>query len=97
MKFHRISILPMVLFMAACTGGSAPQEANRFLHNLYPGQTFHVTCQDFDSDGDGYVSCTAVQSVAEGATSMPTPLPLECSSDFSWSSGCRIQRARIQQ
>lgn len=92
-----------VVLAGACSGAAAPEEARRFLATLYPGRTFNTTCQQYDSDNDGYVSCTAVERVAvvrmEGDALPPPaePLALECSATLSCSSGCRMQRARINQ
>jgi hypothetical protein len=45
-----------------------------------------ATAQDYDSDGDGYVSCTiAVEGTAQ-------PLAIECKSDWAFGTGCRMQR-----
>jgi hypothetical protein len=43
-------------------------------------------CQDYDSDGDGYVSCTVA---VEGAQQ---PIAIECKSDWAFGTGCRMQR-----
>ncbi len=42
-------------------------------------------CQDYDSDGDGYVSCTV-------AVKGGNPMAIECKSDYALGSGCRMQR-----
>jgi hypothetical protein len=94
-------VLPLAV--AACSGASAPREAADFLRQLHPERTFNVVCQQTDSDGDGYVSCTASERIAVvrmDGDPMPPPgvlLALECSSSFACSSGCRLQRARIGQ
>jgi prepilin-type N-terminal cleavage/methylation domain-containing protein len=45
-----------------------------------------ATCQNVDSDANGYVSCT-VRVREEGKTKM---LPLECATRFSFNEGCRL-------
>lgn len=106
---NRSRILPILLALSlpACGyGGNAPGEATTFLATIYPGQTFNVDCQSWDSDGDGYVSCTAAprasaqvgQVGADGrVTPLGEPVALECSRKLSMNSGCRLQRARIQR
>jgi hypothetical protein len=64
------------------------QELNKqvqaFCTNL--GYTYKGhTCQDTDSDGDGYVSCTV--RVQEE----PIPIAIECKSMYRWGDGCRMQ------
>lgn len=62
-------------------------EARQFLGRL-GYQTVSVECVDVDSDGDGYVSCTARVSDQNGKQEL---IPLECRGRFSWGSSCRLQ------
>lgn len=47
-----------------------------------------ASCVDYDSDGDGYVSCTL--SVREGETTRV--LAVECARAVTWATGCRMQK-----
>jgi hypothetical protein len=48
----------------------------------------HITCVNYDSDNDGYVSCT----VAHNNNGKVELMPIECARTFSFNSGCRAQK-----
>ena len=67
--------------------GTAETEARAFAKQL--GLTVRgVSCAGYDSDGDGYVSCTL--SVTEGTESRV--LAVECARAVSFNTGCRLQK-----
>jgi hypothetical protein len=45
-----------------------------------------VSCSGFDSDDDGYVSCSVGYRVADGSL---RTIPLECARAFTLNDGCR--------
>ncbi len=47
-----------------------------------------ITCQDVDSDGDGYVTCTLVKP--DG-----TLVSLDCAGSLTYNKGCRVTVARV--
>lgn len=44
-----------------------------------------VECTTYDTDGDGYVSCTVFRKDKD-------PVAIECARGFSMNSGCRLQK-----
>lgn len=64
-------------------GPEATNNARQFVRSTLGWEGARVTCQDYDSDGDGYVSCTAVSKVGEREA-------LECTGAWSWNDGCRL-------
>lgn len=82
-----------ICFLGVChnvsgaAGGTATETARRFARNT-PGAT-EVECMSYDTDNDGYVSCTIFRADAE-------PLFLEC---FSWGSAgtCRMPKLRVNR
>lgn len=91
-------------------GGPTEREALEWAHkmNLKP---IGVDCTSFDTDGDGYVSCTlalpgAASSTGRdvgpggGDTGIPGGIdlqPVECAHPISLNSGCRVPKAVIRQ
>lgn len=75
-----------VLTLTACgfDGEVARGEARDFATRTLGFNSPVVTCQDFDSDTDGYVSCTVVDSTTKEREA------IECSGWFTWNSGCRL-------
>lgn len=73
----------------------ADSDALNYIRELHPDWTdVHAVCQSIDSDGDGYVACTAAAKDSAGS---PRDLPLECrhSVFFNYARGCRPMRAII--
>lgn len=66
----------------------------KYLHN--EPVPFDVSCQETDSDGNGYVSCTSI--IQRVSSDKPEVLDLECASKWSPSTGegCRIARFGVQ-
>ena len=65
----------------------ATEEANSWANEMYPGQPARVSCQNSDSDYNGYVSCTVR---VENET-----LPIECANPdglifANYNHGCRM-------
>jgi hypothetical protein len=73
----------------------AEYDATNYIHELHPEWTeIRAVCQSTDSDGDGYVSCTAT---AKGSADALRELPLECrhSVFFNYARGCRPLRVVV--
>jgi hypothetical protein len=76
------------LLVTACSHADpnkALQEAKDFVKNI--DNATNVTCNDSDSDGDGYVSCTVFRKGAD-------PLAISCGAE-NWcmtncAKGCKI-------
>lgn len=89
MKNILLAAIALLFVLASCVAGEAPQSARSWLGRNYPGVDFHVDCMTYDSDGDGYVSCTAVRKDGTGQ-----PIGLECGTGFACNSGCRVSAVR---
>lgn len=79
--------LVLATLLAACTENRSSLEASARGYMDALGYTVvGVVCMDMDSDGDGYVSCTArVKEIAP-------PIAVDCASNFSYKTGCRMQK-----
>lgn len=77
------------MFLGVCTRASggyqqhANEQARRWVNEMYPNETSHVSCQNADTDSNGYVSCTV--RVGDHA-----PMSIECSVPYSLNEGCKI-------
>lgn len=79
-------------------GGQAPEDAMRdYVGSLYPGrEIIGVNCVTMDSDGDGYVSCTATIDMDAGPDVKEKQINGDCARPFlNWNSGCRPMRYSI--
>ena len=67
---------------------------DKYLHN--ENVPFDVSCQETDSNDNGYVSCTSI--IHRSFSEKPEVLDLECSSKWSISTGegCRLARFGTQ-
>lgn len=64
----------------------AEAEARSYVRTMFPGaRSARVVCMDFDTDGDGYVSCDVA---LDGR-----PVALECAVRFASNSGCKLRGA----
>jgi hypothetical protein len=81
------SLLFITTLIIACHADvqSANQQAREFIKRL-PGAT-DVVCNDSDSDGDGYVSCTVFRGQQD-------PLAISCGAEnwcaFNCAKGCKL-------
>jgi prepilin-type N-terminal cleavage/methylation domain-containing protein len=87
-----VGILLLVVFAAACSGpeqkNAAKQEATKWAKEL--GIEFTgISCADYDSDNDGYVSCTL--ALKSGDTKQ-----IECRGAYSIGHGCRDPKLNIR-
>jgi hypothetical protein len=65
----------------------AEQDARNYVRVMHPDWTsVNVTCQSYDGDGDGYVSCSA------GNGMLVEALDCRASIMFNYGRGCRQQR-----
>lgn len=79
-------VIPVVLMVSSVSGADAEaarKAAETYMSDL--GLTGRVVCQSVDTDGDGYISCTAREDNGE-------MIPIECSGAISLNSGCRAQK-----
>ena len=53
-----------------------------------------VSCVKFDSDHDGYVSCT-IRVAGETGQPEPAPLHVECAGVLDWNEGCRKPKMKV--
>ena len=67
---------------------ASEKEARTWAHDLGLNVE-RVVCNDNDSDGDGYVSCTL--ATKDGATQQ-----VECRGAWSWGHGCRVPKPNLQ-
>ena len=87
-------ILPLALLFGCAnlsTGEIAEAEATAIAHceKLHPDTTCRASCQERDTDENGYVRCSVTSTPAGGeAHDLPS---LECAYGkmFSWAKGCQ--------
>jgi len=77
--------ITLLAVLSACgiDGTKARKNADTFTRTALGATPKKITCQNTDSDGDGYVSCTVRDSEGE-------LYALQCSGAFSFNSGCRL-------
>jgi prepilin-type N-terminal cleavage/methylation domain-containing protein len=87
-----VSVVFVGVIAASCAGpeqkNSAKKEAAQWAKELgieYSG----ISCADYDSDNDGYVSCTI-------ATKNGDTKPIECRGAYSIGHGCRDPKLNIR-
>jgi len=78
----------------SCAGWGSQSEdveatAMRWAADMQIENVKAVKCLDYDTDGDGYVSCTLSQKLPDGSSKL---VQIECSSAFSWNEGCRFPK-----
>lgn len=90
-----VAILIAVVIGGArgCAGrGAAAEDSMReYVGKLYPGrEIIGVSCTNVDTDGDGYISCTATIDTDNGPEVVERQINAECATGFlSFNSGCR--------
>lgn len=57
-------------------------------------QDAKTSCVDFDTDGDGYVSCSIATKRPDGTIQIT---PIECANPFGFRNGCRIPKIQAIQ
>ena len=82
MKLNNYSILLLVLLFVGCHDYKGAEKAAGEYAKKLPGSTGEVSCMRVDSDGDGYVSCSAF--MRDGP-----PVALECLVVWWRESGCK--------
>lgn len=98
MKFRYLVVLGILGFgsmgVDGCTNTRSMAEieadAKRFGSTMGPDQVLGTSCVDYDSDRDGYVSCTVFRQAKD-------PLAIECLI-IAGRSGCKlsIAKSRVQ-
>jgi len=87
-----VSIVFIGVFAASCSGSgqrnAAKQEATQWAKELNLEFT-GISCADYDSDSDGYVSCTL--AMKSGETKQ-----IECRGVYSIGHGCRDPKLNIR-
>jgi hypothetical protein len=78
--------LPPALLTGCASGEHAQNEARAYLQRMYGASArgATVSCMEYDSDDNGYVSCDAV--LRDGR-----PIALECGAAISWNDGCKLR------
>ena len=78
----------------SCSGGdheSADKNAKAWASQM-GFKDAKITCLDYDTDNDGYVSCSIAQKNKDGEVRIT---PIECSGKFSFNKGCRSPKATV--
>ena len=90
---NKILTLLLCLPFAAChnaDSSKATAEANEFIKHI--ADATGVSCNDSDSDGDGYVSCTVFRGSKD-------PLAISCGAEnycaFNCATGCKLTPVRV--
>jgi hypothetical protein len=77
----------------ACSRDTAEREAGEWVGRSGIAGAATTQCADFDTDGDGYVSCTVSYRDRAGATQF---VALECPGITSLGSACRLQKPTVR-
>lgn len=79
----------LILLTGACAApDNVKDQAMSFARSL--GMTpIGAQCMNYDSDQDGYVSCTVGLKDEHGTVSA---MPIECAISLSLNNGCRMQK-----
>lgn len=87
-----VGLLAVVVFFAVMRGcgggfdnGKATESARQWAYTMGI-EPKAVSCVDYDTDGDGYVSCSVSYENRAGDIKV---VPIECSGTLSWNEGCR--------
>ena len=98
-----VAIVIALVFGAVrgCAGrGAAAEDSMReYVGKLYPGrEIIGVACTNVDSDGDGYISCTATIDTDNGPNVVERQINAQCATGFlSFNSGCKATVPYIPQ
>lgn len=87
-----VLVLLVVGGVRGCTGRGAAEDSMReYVGKLYPGrEIIGVACTNIDSDGDGYISCTATIDTDNGPNIVERQINAQCATGFlSFNSGCK--------
>ena len=68
--------------VSGANSDKARAEATAFVRDTLVMKDGRVSCQGADADGDGYVSCTAVDG--------ERVVSLECAAAYTFNSGCKL-------
>jgi preprotein translocase subunit YajC len=79
------------------SGKNAEEDMRNYVSNLYPGrEIIGVSCVKVDSDGDGYVSCTATVDLDNGPNVQEKMVAAECAGGFAnFNEGCRPMKMTV--
>ncbi len=84
----RNTILTIVaaLALTGCIedGPEATHQGQIFAKQMLGWDNASVACLQYDTDGDGYVSCTAANNDSKEIVA------IECTGAYSWNDGCRL-------
>lgn len=88
-----ILLITAIVGASGCLSGPAQEnaaksEAAKWARDLGIGYT-GISCADYDSDRDGYVSCTLALNGGETKQ-------IECRGAYSWGHGCREPKLTIR-
>ena len=88
-----MACLVLLGLVRACGGVDnkvqAEEAARKYLRELGYKEVAGVVCTEYDSDRDGYVSCTARAREGEGKMEA---LAVECATTVTFQNGCRLQK-----
>lgn len=94
-----IVIAMIVIGLRGCTGrATAAEDSMRnYIGKLYPDrEIIGVVCTNVDTDGDGYVSCTATIDTDNGPSVVERQINAQCATGFlSWNSGCKASIPQV--
>lgn len=87
-----VLILGTVVFRGCSNRGPAAEESMReYIGKLYPGrEIIGIACTNVDTDGDGYISCTATIDTDNGPNVVERQINAQCATGIlSVNSGCK--------
>ena len=81
-------IIALAFLSVGCSGRSE-NHAKEWMAKMGWDDVDAIDCMSFDSDNDGYVSCTARRG--------DKLIGIDCAAFFSLQSGCRMQKGATRQ
>lgn len=104
---HKFAMSAIVIFCLALVGSCVFQVSKRFGADKQAAErnaaewasalglsVQSVQCMKYDSDDDGYVSCTVSAKNQDGSVQI---VPVECSGILSLNEGCRTPKATFKK
>lgn len=86
---YKYLVLLLLLGLLSCKRYKDNGQAKRWVNTFYPGEIGSAQCQDYDTDHNGYVSCTA--KVGSRLVALECPMtPDGC--DCSYNTECRLAK-----
>jgi hypothetical protein len=82
----------LALFLLSCEQYEDTGQAERWAHKMFPNEPVTTMCQQYDTDNNGYVSCTL--KAGDKLVALECPMPAKgCRWDANMD--CRLAKATM--